>query len=94
MYSGIHYDAFAGISSNTIGTDEPNELDQTIFSPDDSVIFAKVYQIAQAMHDANQYTDTARYSLKCSKCGSKLIGNSGAQKHAELTGHVDFEEYN
>ena len=41
---------------------------------------------------ARQYTDVAKFSLKCLACGTGLQGQSEAQRHAMETGHINFGE--
>ena len=72
--------------------EDPNEFDVTLFSSKDSNVFADVFAIAQTCHDAGDFTDTARYVLQCQDCGLILEGNTAVQKHAEKTGHVNFEQ--
>ena len=92
LYSGIHYDAIVGSLIQNSSFEEPNEFDITLFSPKDSNVFAKVFELAQTMHDAGDYTDTARYLLKCEDCGTRFEGNTQVQRHAHLTGHVNFNQ--
>lgn len=41
---------------------------------------------------ARQYTDLAGFSLRCLVCGKALTGQTDAQSHATLTGHINFGE--
>lgn len=36
------------------------------------------------------YTDTAKFDLRCGRCGVGLVGEKQAREHAKETGHVEF----
>ncbi|KAJ1639818.1 hypothetical protein T492DRAFT_856164 [Pavlovales sp. CCMP2436] len=44
-------------------------------------------------HANRQFTDTAKFELRCLVCQAGLFGEKGAQEHAKATGHVNFSEY-
>ena len=44
------------------------------------------------LSQAHQFTDVGRFSLKCMVCGVSLRGQTEAQNHAMVTGHVTFGE--
>lgn len=44
-------------------------------------------------HDAKQFTDVGKFTLRCTACQLGLVGQAQAQKHAQETGHVNFSEY-
>jgi ubiquitin thioesterase OTU1 len=84
LYSGIHYDAFGRDNGDAV---------QTIFNRLDSQVMAGVIDITQQFHNARQYTDTQKFTLRCEDCGQGVVGNQGAQKHALAKGHLNFSEY-
>ena len=90
LYSGIHYDALAMAPFGQSGSEQ---LDQTVFSVDDDLVFAQALTVAEEEKKARRYTNTATFTLKCLKCNTALIGQDEAQKHAHQTGHTDFSEY-
>lgn len=89
VYSGIHYDA---IALSPFATSEP-EFDQRQFEPPlaDAVLVSAV-KLCQKLQERHYYTDTAGFSIQCGDCGAICVGESGATKHAEQTGHYNFTE--
>jgi ubiquitin thioesterase OTU1 len=90
LYSGIHYDA---IVKNPFGVDGPSGEDVTVFSTTDDVAFTEALDVAAKERANHNYTNTNNFTLKCGQCGYILVGQSEAQKHATLTGHTDFKEF-
>jgi len=86
LYDGIHYDP---LFMDSIGSELPVE---TVFQSSDDVVLAKAIQVADEAKRAQQYTDTANFTLKCLSCGEKLTGQQAAQAHAQKTGHGNFGE--
>ena len=89
VYSGIHYDALAVMPV----ANAPPEWDQTQFPSSDQVITKAAQDLVTILRGRNYFTDTASFDLRCNDCGVGLKGESGAQKHAIQTGHVNFGEY-
>jgi ubiquitin thioesterase OTU1 len=90
MYSGIHYDALA----LNPGPSFPPDCDVTRFDPEDTLAELEVKKLAEGARKRHQYTDLARFTLKCSICYEALIGEGDARRHAKDTGHTDFVEFN
>jgi len=89
LYDGIHYDAMA----YTFDTSYPEDLDVTVFSPQDKSVLTKASKVVQDAHKAKQFTDTAGFSLRCGVCQTGLKGEKEALDHAKTTGHQNFQEY-
>lgn len=89
LYSGIHYDALALATSPTA----PESDDITIFSPHDDNALMQAIQVADLAKLEHRYTDLARFTLRCEQCNEALVGEQQAEKHATLTGHPNFVEY-
>jgi len=90
IYDGLHYDALA----YSFEAGLPEELDVTVFAPDDTVAEAKALKLTQEAHKARQFTDMAGFTLRCGVCQSGLKGEKEALDHAKKTGHQNFSEYN
>jgi len=86
IYDGIHYDP---IKLCMVDSDE---LVETIFSTFDDSILVQALDLANEAKSSRQFTDTAKFNLKCLDCRINLIGEKGAQEHAEKTGHTHFGE--
>lgn len=85
IYSGIHYDA---VSLTSFGATT------AIFDKDFyDVLKDSVMKLGKKLKDAHYYTDTAKFTLRCNKCGTSLVGQKEATEHAKSTGHVDFGEF-
>lgn len=108
LYSGIHYDAFA-VNTPTKNVDLSNKSDfkqlQAAFAHvdhsksttkfnADSPYLQQAYQVASLMKNAGIFTNTAKFTIRCSVCKKGLVGTKEAQNHANTTGHFHFEEYN
>ena len=52
----------------------------------------KLYTVSLCVVQAHQYTDVGRFSLRCLACGVALRGQTEAQNHAVVTGHINFGE--
>ncbi|KZP19562.1 OTU-domain-containing protein [Athelia psychrophila] len=93
IYSGIHYDA-ATLSPIK---DAPADFHQTVFpimtaEKSDPMLVAG-QRLADILRKKKAFTNTATFDLKCEDCGQGLVGEKGAQAHAQETGHVRFGEY-
>ncbi|RVX75184.1 hypothetical protein B0A52_00536 [Exophiala mesophila] len=89
VYSGIHYDT---IALSPFATSEP-EFDQKQFEgPQADAVLVSAVKLCQKLQERHYYTDTAGFSIRCGDCGAICVGESGATKHAEQTGHYNFTE--
>lgn len=89
LYDGVHYDAmimlpFAGA---------PEEFATTQFASSDERVIALAKELQAEAHRQRQFTDTAKFTLRCLVCQAGLVGERGAQEHAKSTGHTNFSEY-
>lgn len=87
IYDGIHYDPL--IMEPLIPGDEI----QTIFSTKDAGVLSQAMEIANEAKTSRQYTDTAKFTLRCLVCQKCLVGQKEAQDHAKSSGHINFGEY-
>lgn len=85
IFDGIHYDPLYY---------EPldGENVQTIFSTDDTGILMAAEQLAKEVKSSHQFTDVQKLALICNDCNLKLKGHIAAEKHAQETGHINFQE--
>ena len=92
IYDGLHYDALA--MAPRAGA--PESSDTVSFSVADPRL-PGVMEAASALVSANraarQFTDTARFTLRCGVCGIGVVGEADAVKHAQESGHANFQEY-
>jgi ubiquitin thioesterase OTU1 len=77
--------------------DAPEEVDQTIFNVDKSGSIGSTAALAanfvQEAHRARKYTDTGKFTLRCSVCQKGVVGEKEAVEHAKATQHTNFQEY-
>lgn len=86
VYDGIHYDPIKLCQLDS------DELVETIFSTSDDAILIQALDLANEAKSSRQYTDTSNFTLRCLDCRVNLVGEAGAQRHAEETGHIHFGE--
>jgi len=84
IYDGIHYDALYDTR------EDGSEV--TVHSVNDESVLEKAKATAKEAKAAHNYTDTAGFTLKCLVCGTRLKGETEAQKHAKTTSHTNFSE--
>jgi len=84
IYDGIHYDALYSVG--------PGGSEVTVHPTSDLSILDKARATAKEAKEAHNYTDTAGFTLKCLVCGTRLKGETEAQKHAKTTSHTNFSE--
>ncbi|XP_056001492.1 ubiquitin thioesterase OTU1-like [Ostrea edulis] len=86
IYDGIHYDPLI------LEPLDPNLHVQTIFPTSDASVLGQAMEIASEAKSARQFTDVSNFSIKCLVCQKLLTGQSEAQGHAKVTGHINFGE--
>jgi len=89
IYDGIHYDPIA----LTFDPSVPEDMDITVFSPNDGLILSKAKAIAQEANKRRAFTDLANFDLRCLVCQQGIKGEEGARDHAVQTGHTNFAEF-
>ena len=88
-YDGIHYDLLV----RTLFDGAPEELDVTLFRPDDARALEQAKLVAAEARRNRTFTDTASFTLRCLVCQRGLKGQAAAVEHAQATGHANFSEY-
>ncbi|XP_013400633.1 ubiquitin thioesterase OTU1 [Lingula anatina] len=87
IYDGTHYDP---LMMESIDASQPP---QTRFPITNDVVLSQAMEIAAEAKASRNYTDTSKFTLKCSACEIGLVGQNEATEHAQLTGHTNFCEY-
>jgi len=90
IYDGIHYDPLA---LTYPGLEDDEVIDQTVFPVTDDISLVKAHNVASEAHKKRQFTNVAKFTLRCIVCQQGLIGESEAMQHAKQTGHINFSEY-
>lgn len=88
VYSGIHYDT---IALSFPGMPPENDLKQFEDFIKEEVM-PKALELCKKLQEQHYFTDTSGFQLICNDCGTKLVGEKGAQTHAAATGHFNFGE--
>ncbi|KAL2816843.1 OTU-domain-containing protein [Aspergillus cavernicola] len=88
VYSGIHYDTIALAPFSGA----PPNHDAKVFDAEDPAVLEKSLALCKLLQQKHYYTDTAGFQLQCKICSKMVIGQEGARKHAETTGHSEFGE--
>lgn len=88
VYSGIHYDSIVlnGILSLNKQADVGNWSLQEDLIVSASKLLVKLLQLK------NYSTNTTTFRVRCLECYLVLVGENGASKHANETGHFSFGE--
>ena len=86
IYDGIHYDPLMVEHFDTA------KSNKTIFSTTDDTILTQALDLAAEAKSSRQFTDVAKFTLRCLICQKRLIGDTEAQEHAKDTGHINFSE--
>ncbi|PVH17537.1 uncharacterized protein CXQ87_000426 [Candidozyma duobushaemuli] len=88
VYSGIHYDSIVlnGILSSNKQADVGN------WSSQEDLIVSASKSLVKLLQSRNYSTNTTTFRVRCLECYSVLVGENGASKHANETGHFSFGE--
>ncbi|KEF62861.1 uncharacterized protein A1O9_00834 [Exophiala aquamarina CBS 119918] len=89
VYSGIHYDT---IALSPFENPVPEQDIKQFPAPLSDEILQSAVTLCERLQARHYYTDTAGFQLRCNDCGATCIGEAGATKHAERTGHYNFGE--
>lgn len=55
-------------------------------------MYRQAEQLAIEAKSSRQFTDVAKFTLKCYVCDCLIKGQTEAQEHAKSTGHTNFGE--
>lgn len=87
-YSGVHYDSI--VENSRITMDKQNDVVQWPIGTVEVASACK--RLAVSLQSNNYATNTTKFRVRCLECHKVLVGETGAQKHAEETNHVRFGE--
>jgi len=90
VYSGIHYDCFVTNRQLT----ETKTNDKGNWTTHQLEILGSCDELVSLLQKRNYTTNTTTFRVRCLQCYEVLIGEMGASKHAESTGHYRFGEVN
>ncbi|RLV92146.1 Ubiquitin thioesterase OTU1 [Spathaspora sp. JA1] len=95
IYSGIHYDLLSlndELSQNE--RDKKNDISKWPIeeSKQEELILAASQELCKLLQENDYATNTTTFRVRCLDCYQILVGEMGASKHAEETGHVNFGE--
>lgn len=91
IYLGIHYDMLA---TNLVLSVDPKG-DVGVWDVADAlVVESAALKLCTQLQSKNYATNTTTFRLRCLECYAVLVGEMGASKHANETGHSSFGEVN
>lgn len=70
LYDGTHYDALAMTANPSL----PEELDETVFDPENDVMQPLARQIAQEARQKRQFVNMSKCSAMCGVCQTGFAG--------------------
>lgn len=88
VYSGIHYDSIA--LNSVSSTKKEGDVGHWTLSEEEIVDASK--QLVKLLQLRNYSTNTTTFRVRCLECYLVLVGENGASKHANETGHFSFGE--
>lgn len=90
IYSGIHYDSLVLNPKITMLRD----ADTGCFAENEQEIVKGASHLVSLLQKKNYSTNTTTFRLRCLECYEILVGETGASRHANSTGHFRFGEVN
>lgn len=92
IYSGVHYDLL--VTNPTLSVDRKDKAsDLGKWSIDfEPVINQYSNKLVKLLQLRNYTTNTTTFRVRCLQCYQVLVGETGASKHANDTGHYNFGE--
>ncbi|KAK6202655.1 uncharacterized protein RJT21DRAFT_118725 [Scheffersomyces amazonensis] len=94
IYSGIHYDLFV-LNDKLSKSDSDKDHDESIWeigSPEESIILDSSLKLCKLLQENDYSTNTTTFRVRCLECYKVLVGEMGASRHAEESGHFKFGE--
>ncbi|KAI3404951.2 OTU1 [Candida oxycetoniae] len=92
IYSGVHYDVLAINSKLSTKNKDTDECVWELNTNEEKTIIDATNKLCKLLQEKNYSTNTTTFRVRCLDCYSILIGEVGASKHAEQTGHLNFGE--
>lgn len=96
IYSGIHYDLLAAneVLSASDGDKETDVAVWDIKADSSQYVLEAAHEVCRLLQSKNYATNTTKFRVRCLECYEVLVGEMGASKHANSTGHFRFGEVN
>lgn len=88
VYSGIHYDSI--VLNSVLSQNKQGDVGYWTQHEEDIVEASK--QLVKYLQLKNYSTNTTTFRVRCLECYLVLVGENGASKHANETGHFSFGE--
>ncbi|RCK56105.1 Ubiquitin thioesterase OTU1 [Candida viswanathii] len=92
IYSGIHYDVLAMNDELSLDNKASDVAQWTIKGPHEEDILTASQKLCKLLQSKDYSTNTTTFRVRCLDCYLVLVGEMGASKHAEETGHLNFGE--
>lgn len=94
IYLGIHYDVLALNDTLSKNTDSVSS-DSCVWPLDSKISLAlkdAALELCALLQSRNYSTNTTTFRVRCLVCYQVLVGETGATRHANETGHFNFGE--
>lgn len=94
IYLGIHYDVLS-LNVNLSNSAQDKQIDQCVWpmnTKEEDAIIEASHKLCLFLQSQNYSTNTTTFRIRCLVCYKVLVGESGASKHANETGHFNFGE--
>lgn len=92
IYLGIHYDILSlNLNLSTLSQDK--QIDTCVWSlssKEEDTIIESSHKLCNFLQTQNYSTNTTTFRIRCLDCYKILVGETGASKHANETGHFNF----
>jgi ubiquitin thioesterase OTU1 len=92
IYSGVHYDLLA-VNPELTSTHSASDTTQwMVDSHHETLVKGASLRLCKLLQSRDYVTNTTTFRLRCLDCYKVLVGEVGATKHANDTGHSNFGE--
>lgn len=92
IYSGIHYDVLAMNDELSLDNKAGDIAQWKIKDEYEEDILTASQKLCKLLQSKDYSTNTTTFRVRCLDCYQVLVGEMGASKHAEETGHLNFGE--
>lgn len=92
VYLGVHYDVIALNKVLTLQHRPDDVCKFAIDSPVEQKVETGVHELCKKLQTQNYTTNTTTFRVRCLECYKILVGETGASRHANETGHYLFGE--
>lgn len=94
IYLGIHYDILS-LNVNLSTSSQDKQTDTCVWpinSKIEELVLEYSLKLCHYLQTQNYSTNTTTFRIRCLDCYKILVGEMGASKHANETGHYNFGE--